>query len=108
MPTRGARWEVLSLRQGDGSGCFCRFADDLALLWSFVFFGACGELAREKSGLEGEYFNKLGSAVNFCQQRARPGDVVLLSPGGTSLDEFKNFEERGDFFKTLVLSGVEA
>lgn len=73
-----------------------------------VFFGACGELAREKSGMDGEYFSKLGSAINYCQKRAQAGDVVLLSPGGTSLDEFKNFEERGDFFKTLVLSSVEA
>lgn len=72
-----------------------------------VFFGACGELAREKSGLQGEYFAKLGSAINFCQKRAQAGDVVLLSPGGTSLDEFKNFEERGDFFKTLVLSEID-
>ncbi|AGH94285.1 UDP-N-acetylmuramoyl-L-alanine--D-glutamate ligase [Pseudobdellovibrio exovorus] len=73
-----------------------------------VFFGACGELARDKSGLHGEYFTKLGSAINFCQKRAHAGDVVLLSPGGTSLDEFKSFEERGDFFKTLVLSEIEA
>ena len=73
-----------------------------------VFFGACGLLAKEKSALAGEYFEKLGSAINYCQRRAQADDVVLLSPGGTSLDEFKNFEERGDFFKTLVLSGFEA
>ena len=73
-----------------------------------VFFGACGEMARNKSQLQGEYFEKLGSAINFCQKRAQSGDVVLLSPGGTSLDEFKNFEERGDFFKTLVLSQIDA
>jgi UDP-N-acetylmuramoylalanine--D-glutamate ligase len=73
-----------------------------------VFFGACGLLAKQKSNLGGEYFEKLGSAINYCQKRAQAGDVVLLSPGGTSLDEFKNFEERGDFFKTLVLSSVEA
>ncbi len=71
-----------------------------------VFFGACGELAKKKTGLAGEFFEKLGSAINFCQKRSRPGDIVLLSPGGTSLDEFKNFEERGDFFKTMVLSAL--
>lgn len=69
-----------------------------------VFFGACGEIAQKKSGLVGERFEKLGSAVNFCIKRSKPGDIVLLSPGGTSLDEFRNFEERGDFFKTMVLS----
>lgn len=72
-----------------------------------VFFGACGELAQQKSALEGERFERLGSAINFCQKRSKSGDVVLLSPGGTSLDEFKNFEERGDFFKTIVLSTLD-
>ncbi len=69
-----------------------------------VFFGQCGPLAKEKTELSGECFEHLGSAIQYCQRRAKGGDVVLLSPGGTSLDEFKNFEERGDFFKTLVLS----
>lgn len=71
-----------------------------------VFFGECGVLAREKSALAGEYFEKLGNAIGYCQKRAVDGDVVLLSPGGTSLDEFKNFEERGSFFKSLVLAGL--
>lgn len=73
-----------------------------------VFFGSCGRHAKEMSHLSGEYFEKLGSAINYCQRRAQIGDLVLLSPGGTSLDEFKNFEERGDFFKTLVLSSLDA
>ena len=72
-----------------------------------VFFGACGLLAKEKAHLTGEYFEKLGSAINYCQNRVQSGDMVLLSPGGTSLDEFKNFEERGDFFKSLVLCRLD-
>lgn len=33
---------------------------------------------------------------------AAPGDVVLLSPGATSYDAFRDFEERGNYFKKWV------
>ena len=44
----------------------------------------------------------LGEAVAVAASLARPGEVVLLSPGGTSFDEFKDFAERGDRFRMLV------
>ncbi len=44
----------------------------------------------------------LEDAVAVASQVARPGDVVLLSPGCTSFDAFKDFAERGDRFRELV------
>jgi UDP-N-acetylmuramoylalanine--D-glutamate ligase len=44
----------------------------------------------------------LDEAVAMAAQIARSGEVVLLSPGGTSFDAFKDFAERGDKFQELV------
>ncbi len=45
----------------------------------------------------------LREAVNRAAQVAESGMVVLLSPGGTSFDEFTDFAERGERFKAWVL-----
>ncbi len=45
----------------------------------------------------------LHEAVQSAAQIVQPGDVVLLSPGGTSFDEFSDFEERGEWFRKLVM-----
>lgn len=41
-------------------------------------------------------------AVKKARDIALPGQAVLLSNAGTSFDMFKNFEERGNFFKKIV------
>jgi len=46
-------------------------------------------------------------AVLAASRLAQPGFVVLFSPGGTSFDEFKDFEERGERFKQWVLEFSE-
>jgi UDP-N-acetylmuramoylalanine--D-glutamate ligase len=44
----------------------------------------------------------LREAVIKAAEVAESGDVVLLSPGGTSFDEFKDFAERGERFREWV------
>lgn len=45
-----------------------------------------------------------GDAVDIARKLAKNGDVVLMSPASASFDAFKNFEERGNFFKNKVNS----
>jgi UDP-N-acetylmuramoylalanine--D-glutamate ligase len=44
----------------------------------------------------------LAGAVAAAAAVAQPGDTVLLSPGGTSFDEFRDFEVRGEKYRALV------
>jgi UDP-N-acetylmuramoylalanine--D-glutamate ligase len=46
----------------------------------------------------------LESAVKLTLQVAEQDDIVLLSPGGTSFDEFRDFEERGEAFRRWVIN----
>ncbi len=49
-----------------------------------------------------DHAKTLLEAVQRADQIVTPGDIVLLAPGGTSYDEFNNFEERGERFKEWV------
>jgi len=60
-------------------------------------------IASELSGVADiEPCGVLATAVFRARERARCGDVVLLSPACASYDQFRNFEDRGEQFKALV------
>ena len=44
----------------------------------------------------------LEQAVQSAAEVVEPGDVVLLSPGGTSYDAFRDFAERGERYRLWV------
>lgn len=44
----------------------------------------------------------LKEAIEVAYRLSSPGDVVLLSPGCASFDEFSDYKERGRFFKNVV------
>ncbi|MEN8240549.1 MAG: UDP-N-acetylmuramoyl-L-alanine--D-glutamate ligase [Chloroflexota bacterium] len=74
-----------------------------------VLFGEVAEMIKSalKSGEKSftlDICKNLEDAVTAAHQRAQAGDVVLLAPGGTSFDEFSDYEARGAKFKSLVAS----
>jgi len=44
----------------------------------------------------------LACAVQQAKQQSQPREVILLSPGSQSFDQFKDFEHRGEVFRRLV------
>jgi UDP-N-acetylmuramoylalanine--D-glutamate ligase len=64
------------------------------------------EAARERrespSTLQVHRCTRLDEAVQIASRVAQAGDVVLFSPGGTSFDAYRDFEERGEHFRTLL------
>ena len=53
-----------------------------------------------------EVCETLDRAVESARRDAVSGEVVLLSPGAASFDQFKSYGERGDVFAALVRAGA--
>jgi UDP-N-acetylmuramoylalanine--D-glutamate ligase len=67
--------------------------------------GATGKLlvqAARVAGGKAEFCDTLERAVSHALDRMHPNDILLLSPGCASWDQFTNFEERGDRFCQII------
>ena len=72
-----------------------------------ILFGALSDLLKTKLAQAGRTERvtqaaDLEQAVAEAKRIATAGDTVLMSPGGTSYDAFKDFEERGELFRQLA------
>ena len=50
--------------------------------------------------------DSLLEAVQQAADSAAPGDVVLLSPGCSSFDQFQNYQRRGEMFRDAVTQWI--
>ncbi|HEU5463820.1 MAG TPA: UDP-N-acetylmuramoyl-L-alanine--D-glutamate ligase [Candidatus Binatia bacterium] len=69
-----------------------------------VLFGTAKEIIAGALGSQTETIlvDDLEAALRDAAAHAQSGDVVLLSPACSSFDQFRNYAERGKFFKRLV------
>ena len=69
--------------------------------------GQCAEVFSSawKASVDCDICGTMERAVASARRDAEKGDVVLLSPGTASFDQFKSFGERGEVFAELVKKG---
>ena len=92
---------------------FNELGDELCLRAKHVFLtGDTAEKIRTaiaaskffpESGLDVTMVEDFDEAVGQAAAAAEEGDIVLLSPACASFDHFRNFAERGDHFKKIVM-----
>ena len=71
---------------------------------STILIGEMAEsIARSWNGaVKSEIASSLADAVERAHAVAKPGEIVLFSPGTSSFDMFKSYADRGDQFRALV------
>ena len=70
---------------------------------AYLIGEAADRLAADLAGaVPLERCGTLQAAVAAAERRASPGEVVLLSPACASYDQYRDYEERGDHFRSLV------
>ncbi len=65
-------------------------------------FGRDGEALADLRPEISSLFETMEQAMRDLAGKVKSGDMVLLSPACASLDQFKNFEQRGDVFSALA------
>ena len=106
----GKRKNIILLLGGLDKGMdFTELEESLPYVKKIILTGSCAE--EIASSLQGkavmEMSKDFADAVYKGCQSASSGDIVLLSPATASMDQFKNYAQRGNTFKKLVQDFLE-
>jgi UDP-N-acetylmuramoylalanine--D-glutamate ligase len=64
----------------------------------------CMRESAEKAGIEQiAHARNMEEAVQTAMSLSHEGDWILLSPACASWDQYKNYEERGEIFRQVVM-----
>lgn len=77
-------------------------APSLAAMYTIGQTGPSIADAAARAGGRATPCGTLDRAMVEIRRNTRPGDLVLLSPACASWDQFDNFEERGELFRSLA------
>lgn len=68
----------------------------------YVYGQAKHKIMGELNSDRAHIFSDLTQAFQKALRNASPGDIILLSPGCASYDQFDNYQHRGECFRDLV------
>ena len=98
---------VLLLGGLDRSQSFLELKDYISTTKLVVCYGECKQRIKEEMesmGIKTIVVDTLKEATITANEHSSAGDVILLSPGAASWDQYKCFEDRGNEFKEIVRS----
>ena len=104
---KGLHAPIILIAGGDGKGAdFALLSKAIETQVSLVILiGRDAKRFQSEAAVEKPFVmaDSIEQAVQLAAQRATKGDTVLLSPACASLDQFANYQQRGDRFSAAVM-----
>ncbi len=98
------RWIVGGQAKAETLGDTAKHLDHVVKAYAIGEAAAMFARLLREAGADVVEAGTLDKAVALAAQEAQAGETVLLSPAAASFDQFRDFEDRGDQFRALVMA----